>query len=522
MELKQHLIHRKYRKAEAKTQLSIGEDYSVPEGKPDIASILQKKSELLVEEVHTEKGKVRIHGLLKVWVLYLAERSNEIINCLEMEFPYDEVLYIEGAASGDHLKIDWNMEDLRVNIVHPGKLSVRGLVTLRANVMGKESHLVTENIEDGPDVFVQRESFAMAEPVIERRESYRIRDEVVLPVNKPNVQNVLWKDIQLRGLELCAQEGRLAIKGEALLFVLYQGEEDGGQIQWLEQTVPFHGTLDVTGLNAEMFGIPEVEISHQNVELKPDYDGEMRMFQMEIVLDIHMHMYEEHTGYVLKDAYSTKEQLQLQKEEISCEKLKLCNQTKCRISGTEKIEDDRKILQILGHQAQLWGRHSKVTEQGILQEGTLEVQVLYITDSDRQPFGTAAVSVPYSHLVEVPGMQKEDRWKMTENVEQLMLAMPQSDRLEVRGVLSFHICVMQQCRLENVTNIAGEPYDQDEYKNRPGMVIHFVQPKETLWSIAKNQHSTVEEIKKLNELTADEVVPGQKLLLLKSMGDAVL
>ena len=150
------------------------------------------------------------------------------------------------------------------------------------------------------------------------------------------------------------------------------------------------------------------------------------------------------------------------------------------------------------------------------------MQVLYITDIDRQPFGTAAVSVPYSHLVEVPGMQKEDRWKMTETVEQIMLAMSQSDRLEVRGVLSFQTCVMQQCRFENVTDITGEPYDQEEYKKRPGMVIHFVQPKETLWSIAKNQHSTVEEIKRLNELTADEVVPGQKLLLLKSMGDAVL
>ena len=52
MDLKQQLIHRKYKKCEAENQITIGDDYSVPEGKPDIASILQKKADLMVEEVH--------------------------------------------------------------------------------------------------------------------------------------------------------------------------------------------------------------------------------------------------------------------------------------------------------------------------------------------------------------------------------------------------------------------------------------------------------------------------------------
>ena len=54
------------------------------------------------------------------------------------------------------------------------------------------------------------------------------------------------------------------------------------------------------------------------------------------------------------------------------------------------------------------------------------------------------------------------------------------------------------------------------YKKRPGMCIHFVQPGETLWKIAKNHYTTTEEIKKLNELSCDEVAAGQKLLLLKA------
>ena len=522
MELKQNLIHRKYHKAEARNQITIGEDYSVPDGKPDIASILQKKAELLVEEVHTEKGKIRIRGLLKVWVLYLAERSSETANCLSMEFTFDEILYMEGASTGDNLKIDWNIEDLRVSIVHPGKLSVRALVTLLGNISGTESHLVTENVEEQGDIYAKTAAFTMAEPVFERKDSYRVRDEVMLPVNKPNVSNVLWKDLQPRGLDIRIQDGQLAIKGEALLFVVYQGEEESSQVQWLEQTIPFHGTLDVTGLTPEMFGVLETEISRQDVELKPDYDGEMRMFQIELILDIHMHIYEERTCNVLKDVYSTKERLNLQSEEIKYEKLRMCNQTKCRVSGQEKLDGDVKILQILGHQAAIHGKSSKMTEQGILRVGNLEVQVLYVTASDRQPFGTMTLSIPYSQLIEIPEMQKEDRWKLTENLEQIFISMPDSDQLEVRGVIQFNVCVMQLERLQNITGVTSEEYDIEEYKKRPGMVIHFVQPKETLWEIAKANRSTVEDTKKMNDLTVDEVTPGQKLLLLKQTTDNIL
>lgn len=516
MELKTHLIRRKYHKAEAKNQIAIGDDYSIPDGKPDIASILQKKTELQIGEVHTEKGKIKIRGALKVWVLYLAERSSEIAGCLEMEFPFDEVLYMEGASSGDNLKIDWNIDGLQINIVHPGKISVRALVTLWGNIEGTENHLITENLEEIPELFVKTDTFTVAEPVIERKDSYRIRDEVVLPVNKPNVQRVLWKNLQVRGLDVRMQEGRLAIKGEALFFVVYEGEEETSSLQWLEQTIPFHGTLDVTGLTSEMFGVPEIEISRQDIELKPDYDGEMRMFQIEIMLDIHMHIYEERTCQVLKDAYSTKEQLKLQSQEITYERMRMCNQTKCRVSGLEKIDSDVNILQILGHQAKLLGKSSKVTEQGIFQEGILEVQILYVTSSDRRPFGAATVLVPYSQMIEISEIDKNDQWKVAETLEQVSISMPDSDQLEVRGVINLNVCVMQQCRLQNIIGITAEEYDLEEYKKRPGMIIHFVQPKETLWSIAKENRSTIEDIKKLNDLTIEEIMPGQKLLLLKN------
>ena len=517
MELKQNLIHRKYKKCEAKNQITLGDDYSVPDGKPDIASVLQKKAELQVDEVRTEKGKIKLRGILKVNVLYLAQRSLEVVNFLEMEFPFDEVLYMEEAASGDNLKVDWNIEDFRVTIVHPGKISVRAVITLFGEIMAAESYLVTEKMEHSQNIYTKTGSFTMAEPVIERRDSYRIRDEISLSANKPNMQKLLWKDLQVRDLELQMQEGRIGIKGQVLLFAVYQSEDEQAMVQWMEQTVPFQGTVDVTGLTPEMIGFFETEVSHQDIEIKPDYDGEMRVFQIEMLIEIHMHIFEEKNCSYLKDAYSISEKLNLQSEELHYEKLRMCNRAKCRISEKEKISEGAKILQILGHHAKLVNKRCRMTETGILCEGNLEVQVLYVTASDAKPFGNTAVVISYSQLIEIPEMNKEDRWNVTEKIDQISIAMADGGQVEVRANLSFEACVMEQCTLNNIKDITVEEYDMEACKKQPGMNIHFVQPGETLWELAKKNRSTMDEIRKMNELTAEEVVPGQKLLLLKKI-----
>lgn len=517
MELKQNPIHRNYKKTEARSQITIGDDYSVPEGKSDVAEILQKKGELLINEVHTEKGKIRIQGTLKLSILYLTERASKAVDGLTAEIPFDEILYMEGAASGDNLKIDWDMEELRVTVIHPGKLGIRGIVSLWGMITGTETSYVTENVDGISDIQKNMGSFVMAEPAVEKNESFRIRDEVNLPVNKPNVGSVLWKDLQLRGLEIRMQEGRLSIKGEVLFFVVYEGEEEGSGIQWMEQSLPFHGNVDVPGMTPEMFGLLEPEISHQEMELKPDYDGEMRSFLWELVLEIHMHVYEERTCPLLTDAYSVSKNLKLQPQEAAYERLRMCNQTRCRVNGQEQLTSDLRVLQILGHQARIFGKKQKATDQGILCEGTLEVQILYITASDSQPLGCAAVQIPYSQLIEIPEMQKEDLWKVWEMPEQVLISMPEGSRIEVRATIQLNACVMELCHVNHAAEVTAEDYDPEMMKKRPGILVHFVQPKETLWEIAKNNFTTVEEIKKRNDLSADEVLPGQKLLITKGV-----
>ena len=60
--------------------------------------------------------------------------------------------------------------------------------------------------------------------------------------------------------------------------------------------------------------------------------------------------------------------------------------------------------------------------------------------------------------------------------------------------------------------------DQKKLEELPGIVCYVVQPRDTLWDIAKMFYTTMEAIRKLNDLGEGEVKPRQTLLVVKNSG----
>ena len=61
------------------------------------------------------------------------------------------------------------------------------------------------------------------------------------------------------------------------------------------------------------------------------------------------------------------------------------------------------------------------------------------------------------------------------------------------------------------------PLNLEAVKALPGFLIYVVQPSDTLWDIAKAYPTTGEQICSMHEMASQEVLPGQKLLLVKQM-----
>ena len=127
--------------------------------------------------------------------------------------------------------------------------------------------------------------------------------EIALASNKPNIHEILWNDIEVRGLDIRAGQDQVFVKGELFVFALYGGDDDNDPLQWVEQAVPFSKEVECSGCREDM--IPNIEISMQqtDAQVKPDVDGEGAHLQIEAVLELEIKIYKEEGAHVAARMY---------------------------------------------------------------------------------------------------------------------------------------------------------------------------------------------------------------------------
>lgn len=57
------------------------------------------------------------------------------------------------------------------------------------------------------------------------------------PSGKPELHEILWQDLEVRGLDLRSEEGRVSAQGELFVFCLYSDGEEDHPLQWVEQAL---------------------------------------------------------------------------------------------------------------------------------------------------------------------------------------------------------------------------------------------------------------------------------------------
>ena len=95
MELKKKYIHMSHEKGRAMSQVTLDDDYNVPESKPDIVRIITTKGAIHLEEAKAETGHVLLRGNLGFQVLYRSDGEENDIAYLEGEIPFSETVNLD-------------------------------------------------------------------------------------------------------------------------------------------------------------------------------------------------------------------------------------------------------------------------------------------------------------------------------------------------------------------------------------------------------------------------------------------
>ena len=355
MDLAKRYIHMNREKGKAVTQITLDDDFNVPDMKPDLIRIIQDKGELKLDETTITQDHVWLKGVLKFSLLYRSDQEDGKINTMSGEIPFQESLAIDGANEYDSAKLKWEMEDLSIGIINSRKLSVKALVTLHAVIDEIYDEELITGVGEDEGVQLLEQKLSAMELFLAKKDTFRFKEEILLPSNKPNIRQMLWRSVQLRGVEMRLVEHQLNIKGEALVFALYEGQDEDEHLQWMETALPFAGVIDCSGCSEDMIADVSYDVAGIELEVKPDYDGEERMLHLELVLDLEIQIFREEETQVVADLYVVNEKWTPLYQEAVFEKLLIHNASKCKVSDKISVDGNQEpILQICAVKGMLW------------------------------------------------------------------------------------------------------------------------------------------------------------------------
>jgi len=514
--LKKH-IRTNQIKGKAAIQVTLDDDFNVPDVKPDIDKIIEETGDIKIEEIKAVNDKVLVRGKLEFAVLYISSYSERPLHNMTGMIHFEESINMDKITDDDEIKVNWDMEDLRTSLINSRKLSVRSILslTLTAGRINDEE-LAVEMMEDENICALNRE-FDVSQIQIHKKDIFRIKEEIAIPANKPNVLDILWDNAVIDSLDIKLTDDKIDLRGDIGIFVLYAGAEEKNPLPFFNTSVAFNGSVDCGGAKEEMIGNINTKIIQRDLEVKQDTDGEPRSIVIDIVLELDIAIYDEAHLEILSDVYAVNRKLVPKRHKTTFDNILMKNESNCKLQQKIKIKNDQsKILQICQTNGNIKIDRTETTDEGILVEGVVYVQILYIAADDKVPINALKGMIPFSHTIEVSDMTPECVYEINPFLEQINSVMLDSEEIEVKAMLTLNTIVFLKTEMDIIVDIEEQPFDLKELEALPNIVGYIVKPNDALWDLAKKFYTTSEHIMEINDLSTDELSPNQRLVITKN------
>lgn len=499
-------------------QMTLDNDFNVTDSKPDIERVIQEKGTLNIREIKPMKDKCMIRGELNFAVLYIGDDGSGQLQAMEGTIPFEEIINMDGMQEQDDVNIRWDMEDLRAGLINSRKINIRSIVILNVTALRVSNEEVATAMKNEKDLWVQNRAIHLNQCHLRGKDQLRVREEVSLPANRPNMLDIIWNQENLENTEIKLQDGYLWIGGQISVFILYRDEMMENSVNDVEFNVPVEGRIDLPEVTQEMIADAKVSLDHLNLEVRNDSDGEARVLGVEAVLAVNFEIYQEETLELLQDIYSSEKNYIPERKVIHLEHLVLKNKSQCMVKEKVRLNHgSAHMLQICHARANVKLDQMEIVEEGILVEGVVYLVILYVSSDDRRPVSSAKAVVPFSYTIEADGMSKDDCYDVDAGLEQLTATMTDSNEIEVKMIISLDASIFKNVNVGVVCQITEEPLDFGKIESMPGMVGHIVAPEDTIWALAKKYYASPEDIREVNDIKGDELPVGQSVLIMKNM-----
>lgn len=504
---------------EETTQVMVEGDIIVPDIKPDISKILQTNGKILLDNIDVGIDKVNFKGKIEFSILYLADGIDKPLHSMTANMVIDDFINVDGVNKDVNVNLNCEIIHLDCKLLNGRKLYIKGVSEVSVKATESIASQVVTDIIGVNEIQLQKNSLTLNCTVENKEDKIVIKDEITVPSGKSNIREILFCDISISDKECRLLDGKVTVKGTLILSTLYKGEIDDNSIEFMEHEIPFNGSIDAKDCIESMAGDVELTVQNQYIQVRPDFDGEERVLEVELSICAKVNVISTEEIQVIEDAYCINKGLVLKREKIKYPQIICKNKNQNSIKETIILDSDApEIMQIYNVSGRVKVDDIKIIDDKVIAEGIITANILYVAKSDETPLYCYESIIPFRQTIETRGSRIDMKVNIDLSIEHISFNMLSTNEVEVRFILNFNTRVTGEKEIELIVDASLEEFDKELLENTASMTIYICQSGDTLWKIAKKYNTSVNEIAELNDIeNVNKLFVGQKLLILKKI-----
>ena len=502
------------------SQYLVEGELNIPDDKPDIARILDINGTVYATGKEVIQDKVMVEGVIRYNMIYIAEGETPSITSVEKEEAFTHYIEVDGAKPRMMATTELDIEHIDFEVVNRRKIGLKTVLNLSCRVIQSLQLEAVKTFAHESNVQTLNEKIRVAVSGGEGVGQTILRDDFEIADDMPSVAEVLRKSARARITETKAADNKVIVHGEIDMQILYSSGEEQEPIQAIEESVPFSHFVEIPGAYQGMESEANVTVQEFDVSIRPDINQDSRILAVEMMISLDPRDHELNDYEVIIDAYSPGKKLDLKKKPIYIQRMVDEHQAQTTVRESMTLPDNIPTASnILYVEAKPIVTDYSIDGEQVIIEGVLPISMLYQAEDQGIWVSAFKSEIPFSQTVEIPGIKEDMNCECRLGVIHVGHTLLAPDEVEIRVTVAAKVSVTEVFEKDILMGIEELEGVADE---RTGIFIYFVQPGDTLWSVAKKYNATIDTLLKYNDIeNQDMLEPGSKMIIYKKLDSSI-
>ena len=478
-------------------------DMIVPDSKPEKKEKISTSGIVSIYKKEIQENKIKIDGNINVYIMYMPDIAEDQVRGLNTNLDFSDFINAPNCTDSMSIKLEAKIIKIDCKVINGRKVGISAEIELDIKVYSNDNVEIINDIQNAENMQFLKENLKVNSLVGTGTTNVVAKDNISIEQND-NLAEILKVNYSIINRDIKISYNKVLTKAELNIKIMYLTEDN--RICIKNANIPVVGFIDIQNVSDE--NICDVNYQIKNSIIKPN-SGEEHSIYVEIEIEIMCSSFEKKEINLIQDMYNPCKNLNFETKQIAAITNKESRTSIKEIREIINLKDIESLKLIDVDSNAVITSESKINSK-ILFEGDLNLTFLFLNKTMQVVQKT--MQIPFNYVIDdIQGGEKI-------NTENCIEIGKEDYLLQDNGNITCNVDIkiitnMYKTANINIINKIEENGDKKSFDY--SIIIYIVKKGDTMWDIAKRHGSTIELIKRVNEMEDEKIIPGQKIFIPK-------